>query len=176
MDDALLDTLDAALLERYPDLERLERRPRRDDGAFGARGVPGGLPEELDAWLYAPSARVAFAVLLGDAAQLGECATPQRAWQRLMAEHLHAAGAGREWTGLSSVAMPVLPPFDEPGLRVTPVLALEPQVSPAGAGWLSDVMVATVRAGHPHVVPMLVFSAAAFRPARADYALSADRR
>ena len=66
--------------------------------------------------------------------------------------------------GLASM-MPVMPPFDEAGLRVRPVLALEADVSPDGAGWLSEVMVATVRDGRAHVVPVLVFSAAAYRRA-----------
>ena len=171
MDDVarleLLDLVDHALLERYPDLERLERRPRRDDDAFGARGVPGSLTaRELDAWLYAPSVRVAFPVLLGDDAPLGP-GTAQERWLRLMVEHLHlhGPGAGTEWTGLSTVAMPLLPPFDEAGLRVRPVLALSGDVSPDDASWLSEVMVATVRNGQAHVVPVQVFSAEAFHRA-----------
>ncbi len=156
-----LEVLESALRARHPDLERLERRPRRDDLAFGDLPVPAVQPL-LDAWLYAPAARTAYPVLLGDDGRLPR-GGPVEVWRALLSEHLHALSAGRHWTALSVVAMPLLPPFDEPGLRVRPLLALQGEVSADGGSWLSEVMVATVRNGRPHVLPVLVFSAGAYR-------------
>lgn len=143
-----------ALAATDPDLERLSRPPMRDDAHVGDRPRPP--LDRLDAWLYSPARRVAEAVLVTDwTATPG--ASPRAAWHELLATHLHA---GPGWTPVNAVAMPVHPPFDEPGLRLRPLLVVPGAVASAPGQYLSETMVGTVRFGASHVVPVRVFSAA----------------
>ena len=150
----VLAQVEGALRGRHPDLELLSRPPLRDDLAFGDLPVPQQR-RSLDLWLYTARDRVAYAVL---AVGPGELPRNTR-WSELLTEHLHGTGA-RRWTALSIVAMPLLPPFDEPGLQVRPLLAIDQGVQMDGGSRLGETFVASVRDGRPAVVGVSVFCAA----------------
>jgi len=155
----------AALRESASDLEVLAGRPLRDDAQFGDRPRPVPVTH-LGAWLYSASRRVAYAVHTPD--WTAPAHDPPRwagpaGWAALLREHLHGDfHAGHGWTPVNAVAMPVRRPFDEPGLRIRPLLALWSPVSQHGDDWFSETMTASVREGRPHVVAVQVFSAAAY--------------
>ena len=147
------------------DLELLQSIPARDATQFGDRPRPTEVTR-LGAWLYSASQRIAYAVHTPN--WTAPTADPQEwtgraGWEALLREHLHGDfHAGHGWTEVNAVAMPVRRPFDEPGLRVAPLLALWSPVSQQGNQWFSETMTAAVLAGRPHVVAVRVFSAAAY--------------
>jgi len=162
----LLTALTAvAIRETAGDLELLHSVPIRDDAQFGDR--PSSVPvARLGAWLYSAANRVAYAVHTPDweppALDL-EHQSGRAGWSALLREHLHGDfQAGRGWTPVNVVAMPVRKPFDELGLRVVPLLSLWPPVSQHGDSCFSETMTATVRDGRPYVVAVRVFSAAIY--------------
>jgi hypothetical protein len=148
-----------ALRETIGDLERLQSVPIRDDAQFGDRPKPA--VTRLEAWLYSSTQRIAFAVHTPDWASDSPAAVD--GWQALLREHLHGDfHAGHGWTPVNAVAMPVRKPFDEPGLRVVPLLSLWAPVSQQADAYFSETMTASVREGRPHVVGVRVFSAAVY--------------
>jgi hypothetical protein len=157
--ELLIGLTAAALRETATDLELLQSVPVRDDAAFGDRPKPTSVTQ-LDAWLYSASRRVAYAVHAPDWAGAG---TGSGGWQALLQQHLHGDfHSGHGWTPVNAVAMPVRRPFDEPGLRIRPLLSLWAPVSQHGTDWFSETMTASVHDGRPHVVAVQVFSAAAY--------------
>jgi hypothetical protein len=158
--DVLLALATAALSATAGEIELLESRPRRDDLQFGSRPRPAA--EHLAAWLYAPAHRIAYAVHAPDWTP-PPGGTARDGWVALLADHLHAT---QRWTDVNVVAMPVHVPFDEPGLRVVPLLALWTDVSPDGQAWLGGTMASSLRRGSPHVVPVQCFSGTRFAAAQ----------
>jgi hypothetical protein len=162
--DLLTALAAAALRETASDLELLHSVPARDDAQFGDRPRPAAT--HLEAWLYSAAHRVAYAVHTPSWSPPDpdpDRWTGAAGWSALLREHLHGDfHAGRGWTAVNAVAMPVHRPFDEPGLRIRPLLALWPPVSQTGDDWFSETMTATVRDGGPHVTAVRVFSAAAY--------------
>jgi hypothetical protein len=150
------------------EIEMLESVPRRDDLQFDGRPMPS--QRVLTAWLYAPGQKVAYALHTpGWQAPAPYSPAPpspaaglrphsRQNWDALLREHFHS---GQGWTAVSAVAMPVRVPFDEPGLKIAPLLALWAPVSP-GEQWLGETMTTSVRHGLPHVVRVQIFSAALF--------------
>lgn len=173
--DLLIAVTMAAVRETAGDLELLQSIPARDDDQFGDRPRPAGVTH-LGAWFYSASHRIAYAVHTPTWA--GPTADPEHwsgadGWTALLRDHLHGDfHAGRGWSPVNAVAMPVRRPFDEPGLRVVPLLAVWAPVTgptsqrPAGGqpgdDWFAETMTASVQAGRPHVVAVRVFSAAAY--------------
>lgn len=163
--DLLTALTAAAVRESAADLELLQSIPIRDDTHFGDRPRPAGVTQ-LGAWLYSASTRTAYAV------HTPQWSTPTTAperwtgpegWAALLREHLHGDfHAGPGWTPVNAVAMPVRRPFDEPGLRIRPLLSLWAPVSQHADAWFSETMTASVHQGRPHVVAVQVFSAAAY--------------
>jgi hypothetical protein len=182
----LLTALTAvAIRESAGDLELLHSVPIRDDAQFGDRPSPVPVTH-LGAWLYSAANRVAYAVHTPDwePPPIDRQASDRQpidpthqngrtGWSALLREHLHGDfQAGRGWTPVNVVAMPVRRPFDEVGLRVMPLLSLWPPVSQHGDNCFSETMTATVRDGRPYVVAVRVFSAAIYL----RQALEAGRR
>jgi hypothetical protein len=167
--ELLIALTGAALRETTADIELLQSRPTRDDAQFGDRPRPLNVTS-LDAWLYSPSKRVAYAVHTPDwtPATPASTSTPSSAdalagWTAILREHLHGDFHDLQgWTDVNAVAMPVRLPFDEPGLKIRPLLALGWPVSQDGTHWFSEAMTATLRNACPYVVPVLVFSAALY--------------
>jgi hypothetical protein len=81
-----------------------------------------------------------------------------------MHEHFHSATG---WTTVGAVAMPLRVPFDEPGLKIRPLLAVWAPAS-SGEHYLSETMTASVRHGGPNVTGIQVFSAALYVRARLE--------
>lgn len=175
--ELLIGLTAAAVRETASDLELLLSVPARDDAQFGDGPRPTEVTE-LSAWLYSASNRVAYAVHTSNWTPPSTAPDPtsdpvptsdpdqsteQAAWSALLREHLHGDfHAGRGWTPVNAVAMPVRKPFDESGLRIVPLLALWPSVSQHANDWFSETMTATVFESRPQVVAVRVFSAAAY--------------
>jgi hypothetical protein len=167
--DLLVSLVAAALEPAAGELELLDNLPQRDDAQFAGRPTPQ--TEQLSAWLYAPQQRIAHAVHTPPwrapspcppadqpSQALGRRSTARQNWDALLREHFHS---GQGWTPISAVAMPLRVPFDEPGLKVAPLLALWPAAS-ADEQWLSETMTTSIRHGAPHVARVQVFSAAMY--------------
>jgi hypothetical protein len=167
--ELLVSLVAAALEPAAGELEQLDNLPTRDDGQFDGRPMPE--VERLAAWLYAPTQRIAHAVHTPSwrapvpfspadqpSLTLGRRAPARQNWDALLRDHFHS---GQGWTPVSAVAMPLRLPFDEPGLKIAPLLALWSPVS-ADEQWLSETMTTSVRHGAPHVVRVQVFSAAMY--------------
>ena len=166
----LTGLLVSALEPVLGEIERLGSAPVRDDLQFDGRPRPA--QRQLYAWLYAPDRRIACAVHTprweppqgkppqGEPPRVrADRPEARRNWDALLHEHFHAHfHSGPGWTTVGSVAMPLRVPFDEPGLKISPVLALWAPVS-AGEHYLSETMTASIRNGLPKVVAVQVFSA-----------------
>ncbi len=168
--DLLTGLAASALQPQLGEIEWLDSVPSRDDSQFGDRPFPP--VRQLHAWLYAPDRRIACAVHTPDwqpPATNGGAGRHELAranWDALLHEHFHAHfRSGNGWTGVGAVAMPLRVPFDEPGLKIQPLLVLRTPVS-SGQHYLSETMTASVRHGAPHVTRVQVFSAALYVQAR----------
>lgn len=160
--DLLTGLVINALQPVLGEIERLDNVPVRDDLQFGARPKPE--VRQLHAWLYAPERRIACAVHTPawEPPTMGQQANARRNWDALLDEHFHAHfRSGTGWTTVGAVAMPLRVPFDEPGLKIRPLLALWAPVS-SGEHYMSETMTASVRQGAPHVTGVQVFSASLY--------------
>ncbi len=172
--DLITGLVISALEPSLGEIEWLDGVPVRDDLQFKDQVLPG--QARLHAWLYAPGGRVAMAVHAPNWTAPQTMASQRQArqnWDALLREHLHAS-SGQGWSELGAVAMPVRPPFDEPGLKLWPLLALWAPVS-CGETYLSETKTASVRHGGPAVIGVRVFSAALYIRALLDEGRSSVR-